>query len=425
MDINTFDKNWFGFKEPASCQHYQTKEYGSTTVQFCTESEFLKMGFKEITKFEYNAAKFDYIQPNVSVSVSIKDLKRRPKQMYVLDVNNDRYEIAQRTLHEFAQHIAQNQKIGFQAKPNNTTPELFVTPVSCEGLEEAVVKTYYNEIYVGPISEYQYGFYLRLMCLCVDDEIFVEKPNRRTSTAKAKENICRCAVLGCKAVIRFIWAQFNNEIQLRVRKVNHSEEFAHSHDCRPAYRFEEELQSIPVPEKVKTYIQPKPEEFVHFSDDNLISEKQIICPQTGFKFGRTNTTNVDGVTTTYYSCTKSDDDCPARCHTKTDGTGTLIALLGGPHNHDWLECKQCVARFIRKRELEHHVVATHSDTKMYPCPQCPKSYPSKKSLTKHQLGHAGRVECACGKTFKNKYNLAGHQKECKDAKDAKEANEEI
>lgn len=84
------------------------------------------------------------------------------------------------------------------------------------------------------------------------------------------------------------------------------------------------------------------------------------------------------------------------------------------HEATHLQCKECKIRFSTKELLKAHCEQFgHSILWPFPCPECDRSYPNKKSLQIHQVSHKGYKPFSCSvcpAAFNTQVSLTQHMR---------------
>lgn len=78
------------------------------------------------------------------------------------------------------------------------------------------------------------------------------------------------------------------------------------------------------------------------------------------------------------------------------------------------ECNKCIKIFLKKNNLNDHILAKHSNVEKYECSICKKSFSYKQSLNRHMNGHKVEISvysCSeCGYSSQLKFMLVRHIK---------------
>ena len=105
-------------------------------------------------------------------------------------------------------------------------------------------------------------------------------------------------------------------------------------------------------------------------------------------------------------------DC-MECDKQFASKDTLGKHIKTHQNITRLEClhTECGKTFKTRFALKEHLTVVHG-TKSWRCAHsgCKKAYATEKDLRSHAIAHTSKHKCKeCGKTFRDRYNLAMHQ----------------
>ena len=105
-------------------------------------------------------------------------------------------------------------------------------------------------------------------------------------------------------------------------------------------------------------------------------------------------------------------DC-MECDKQFASKDTLGKHIKTHQNITRLEClhTECGKTFKTRFALKEHLTVVHG-TKSWRCAHsgCEKAYATEKDLRSHAIAHTSKHKCKeCGKTFRDRYNLAMHQ----------------